>query len=46
MWTRWPGSDPVTYASVVEMLDERIASPRHQQELLEELEISLELCAS
>ncbi|MGW1563467.1 AraC family transcriptional regulator [Streptomyces sp. NPDC002144] len=44
--TRWahapmPGRDPITYASVLEVLDVQMASRRDQQDLLEVLEISI-----
>ncbi|WP_327321033.1 AraC family transcriptional regulator [Streptomyces sp. NBC_01235] len=39
--TRMPARDPVTCASVLGMLDTQLASRRHQQELLEVLEISV-----
>jgi AraC-like DNA-binding protein len=39
--TLMPARDPVTYASVVAMLDEQLASRRDQQELLEVLEVSI-----
>ncbi|MEU6904178.1 AraC family transcriptional regulator [Streptomyces coeruleorubidus] len=42
-WARrpMPGRDPVTYAAVMELLEEQITSRRDQQELLEVLEISI-----
>jgi len=42
-WARaqMPGRDPVTYASALETLDAQLASRRHQQELLEVMEISI-----
>jgi AraC-like DNA-binding protein len=39
--TRMQARDPVTHASVLEMLDTEMTSRRHQQELLEVLEISV-----
>ncbi|MDO0916704.1 AraC family transcriptional regulator [Streptomyces sp. DT2A-34] len=39
--TRMPARDPVTRASVLEMLDTQLTSRRYQQELLEVLEISV-----
>jgi AraC-like DNA-binding protein len=39
--TRMPGRDPVTYASILEMLDVQMAFRRDQQDLLEVLEISV-----
>ncbi|MFF5187433.1 AraC family transcriptional regulator ligand-binding domain-containing protein [Streptomyces sp. NPDC000345] len=44
--TRWarrpmPGRDPVTYAAVMELLEQQLASRRDQQDLLEVLEISI-----
>jgi AraC-like DNA-binding protein len=39
--TAMPGRDPVTYASAIEMLDQHMSSRRHQQELLEVLEVSV-----
>ncbi|MFE3030629.1 AraC family transcriptional regulator [Streptomyces canus] len=38
---RMPGRDPVTYASTLELLDAQLASRRHQQDLLEVLEVSV-----
>jgi AraC-like DNA-binding protein len=42
-WARapMPGRDPVTCASVLEMLDGQVAARRDQQELLEVLEVSI-----
>ncbi|WP_340374422.1 AraC family transcriptional regulator ligand-binding domain-containing protein [Streptomyces sp. SS7] len=44
--TRWaraamPGRDPITYASVLDVLEKEMASRRDQQDLLEVLEISI-----
>jgi AraC-like DNA-binding protein len=39
--TTMPGRDPVTYTSALETLDAQLASRRHQQELLEVMEISI-----
>ncbi|WP_369220697.1 AraC family transcriptional regulator [Streptomyces sp. R39] len=44
--TRWarapmPGRDPITYASMLDVLDTEMASRRSQQDLLEVLEISI-----
>ncbi|MEW2122072.1 AraC family transcriptional regulator ligand-binding domain-containing protein [Streptomyces sp. NPDC005474] len=36
-----PGRDPVTYAAVMELLEEQTTSRRDQQELLEVLEVSI-----
>ncbi|MEW2402889.1 AraC family transcriptional regulator ligand-binding domain-containing protein [Streptomyces sp. NPDC046862] len=36
-----PGRDPITYASVLDVLDKQTASGRDQQDLLEVLEISI-----
>jgi AraC-like DNA-binding protein len=36
-----PGRDPVTYAEILELLEAHMASRRHQQDLLEVLEISI-----
>ncbi|MFE2060798.1 AraC family transcriptional regulator [Streptomyces sp. NPDC059467] len=36
-----PGRDPVTYASILELLEAQMASRRRQQDLLEVLEISV-----
>ncbi|MFC9504355.1 AraC family transcriptional regulator ligand-binding domain-containing protein [Streptomyces sp. NPDC057002] len=36
-----PGRDPVAYASTLQLLEEQMASRRHQQDLLEVLEISI-----
>lgn len=36
-----PGRDPVTYAEILELLEEQVASRRDQQDLLEVLEISI-----
>ncbi|MGW2716815.1 AraC family transcriptional regulator [Streptomyces sp. NPDC001492] len=42
-WARagMPGRDPITYASVLEVLEKETASRRDQQDLLEVLEISI-----
>ena len=42
-WARrtMPGHDPVTFAAVMELLDEQMISRRDQQELLEVLEVSI-----
>ncbi|MFI2352963.1 AraC family transcriptional regulator [Streptomyces sp. NPDC019443] len=42
-WARrpMPGRDPVTYAAVMELLEEQMASRRGQQDLLEVLEVSI-----
>ena len=39
--TAMPGRDPVTFASILELLDGQLAARRDQQELLEVLEISI-----
>ncbi|MEU6252500.1 AraC family transcriptional regulator [Streptomyces sp. NPDC047043] len=39
--TAMPGRDPITYASVLDVLDKEMASRRDQQDLLEVLEISI-----
>ncbi|MGW2522403.1 AraC family transcriptional regulator [Streptomyces sp. NPDC001617] len=42
-WARrpMPGRDPVTYAAVMELLEQQVTSRRDQQDLLEVLEISI-----